>query len=218
MFLPLFQHFLRVLTRSTDKDIKEGIAALHKLNRNFLDSMDMRARIVLQRALEEGNGDPIPSLLRMLRDEDTKICAPAAQLLGDLGTSVEDPVVRREILQALVDALHAVPILVELSPVFITDALGPMKINSAEALGKMRDPGAVVELTEALRNPHPGVRRAAAWALGCINSPDAVPGLEEALSDDNHDARGSAIAALERIGTPEALDALAAWRNRQKSE
>jgi HEAT repeat protein len=199
------------------KGITEGRTVQDKMGRKFLDNMDTRARTVLQRATEEGEGNPVPSLLLMLKSDDAEVCATAAQLLSEIDISNESFVTRGNISQALVDALHTTSLSSEQNTGVTIDRFAPLRINAVEALGKMRDPETVAHIVMALSDPHPGVRRAAAWALGCIGSPDAIPGLQGALSDDSLDARGAVIMALERIGTPEALDALAAWRHKQKT-
>lgn len=54
--------------------------------------------------------------------------------------------------------------------------------NVAVALGNIRDPDAVPELTNALSDPEPIIRAHAAWSLGRICTPDAPSALEAALS------------------------------------
>lgn len=63
-------------------------------------------------------------------------------------------------------------------------------------------------LTEALRDAHPGVRRAAANALGNLGARRAVPALLSASDDDNVDVRRAVVHALGEIRDRRAVDAL----------
>ncbi len=52
-----------------------------------------------------------------------------------------------------------------------------VRVQSAQSLGRIRDPETVPALVEALEDEHPAVRAAAAQALGRIGSPDAIAPL-----------------------------------------
>jgi HEAT repeats len=70
----------------------------------------------------------------------------------------------------------------------------------AVGLGFAEDGAALPDLVEALRDPEPRVRLAAAWALGEIESPDAIPPLVEALArDEEAQVREAAAWALGEI-------------------
>jgi hypothetical protein len=70
---------------------------------------------------------------------------------------------------------------------------------------------AVNQVAQALSDPDPEVRSAAAWALTQIGTPAAaaVPALEKSLSDSNARVRSLSAVALQSIG-PKAIDAVPA--------
>jgi HEAT repeats len=59
-----------------------------------------------------------------------------------------------------------------------------LRVVSALALGKSREPGARTALEKALGDTHPAVRAAAAAALGNMGSPASIPALKGALSGE----------------------------------
>ena len=177
-----------------------------------LDSYEIRARLLMERAMNEGSGDPVPTLLGSLEGADEAIRPTAAQLLGEVAGSVEKAAARREVVQALINALACPPLLRMIGPGIAADTRVALRIQAAEALGKYHEQGAVLELTEALRSEFQGVRRAAAWALGEIGAAEAIEALSEALPDGDGEARAAILAALGRIGTAEALDAIEVWK------
>jgi HEAT repeat protein len=71
---------------------------------------------------------------------------------------------------------------------------------AAIGLGFAEDEATLPDLIEALRDPEPEVRVAAAWALGEIESPEAIPPLTEALAgDEEAGVREAAAWALGEI-------------------
>jgi len=183
-----------------------------KTPRRRLDGYEIRTRLLLERALKEGGGDPVPTLLEALEGPDEAIRPTAAQILGDVAGTVEDPAARREVVQALVNALACPPLLRLIAPGVAADTRVALRVQSAEALGKYHEQGAVLELSEALRSDSQGVRRAAAWALGEIGAAEAIDALSEALPDGDGEARAAILSALKRIATPDALEAIRAWK------
>jgi len=210
---------LRALAGRNNQEIKRDIEALRKLDpqRRFLINLEASERMMLQRLTVDGNGDPIPGLLETLREGDENLRPPAARLLGELAEYVNASERRKEVIQTLINALHDEPVVVQFYGGFITDLRGALRVNAAEALGRIGDASATLELSEALRNPHPGTRRAAAWALGRIANADAIPALAEALNDPVGDNRDTALSSLKSIGTPDALETIEEWRVRKQS-
>ena len=82
------------------------------------------------------------------------------------------------------------------------------RLNAIRTLLEEKTPLAVEELTAALHDPIPEVRREAARALGAIGDPRAVPALVRALQDPATDLVLEAAEALGAIGSPDATDAL----------
>jgi HEAT repeat protein len=74
--------------------------------------------------------------------------------------------------------------------------------TAAQALGKIGRKEALPALIEALGDPHPGVRRQAAWAIGMIadESEFARRSLISLLFDPDADVREAASLALGRTG------------------
>lgn len=60
-----------------------------------------------------------------------------------------------------------------------------VRVQSAQSLGRIRDPQTVPPLIEALRDRHPAVRAASALALGRIGSPEALVALQRLARDSN---------------------------------
>ena len=82
------------------------------------------------------------------------------------------------------------------------------RLHAIRTLLEEKTPLAVEELTAALHDPTPEVRREAARALGAIGDPRAVPALIHTLQDPASDLVLEAADALGAIGSPEATDAL----------
>jgi HEAT repeat protein len=172
------------------------------------NSADTRARLLLERALKEGDGDPFPGLLEALRGTDPKLSMSAAQVIGNIANQVPDQSVRRELVQSLINAMRTPSHFMSTTTGFPFAEIAPVQVQAAEALGKLGDPGAILELGEALHSPIPGVRRAASWALGAIGAPEAIDVLSEVLNDPDGDVRSTVRNSLRRIGTPDALSLL----------
>ncbi|HRE48171.1 MAG TPA: HEAT repeat domain-containing protein [Aggregatilineales bacterium] len=83
-----------------------------------------------------------------------------------------------------------------------------VRLESAEALLKLKNPPAVVTLLGALRRDDWQVRRNAAGVLGQLGANWALDPLIKALEDVHPSVRRTAAAALRRIGTSEALEAV----------
>ena len=82
------------------------------------------------------------------------------------------------------------------------------RLTAIRTLLEEKTPLAVEELTAALQDPIPEVRREAARALGAIGDTRAVPALIQALQDPASNLVLEAADALGAIGSPEATDAL----------
>lgn len=82
------------------------------------------------------------------------------------------------------------------------------RLNAIRTLLEEKTPLAVEELTAALHDPIPEVRREATRALGAIGDPRAVPALIRALHDSATDLVLEAADALGAIRSPDATDAL----------
>lgn len=78
-----------------------------------------------------------------------------------------------------------------------------VRVQSAQSLGRIRDPSTVEPLVESLRDEHPAVRAAAALALGRIGSPDALPALRRLVADHDQPAEviSQAQSAMQQIQT-----------------
>jgi HEAT repeat protein len=85
-------------------------------------------------------------------------------------------------------------------------------VASAVALGRLRSPRALPDLTEALNDSYPLIRLAAIWALGQIGAADSVEHLTDALYDPDSTIARVAADALRMLDTPDASAALVAWQ------
>ncbi len=83
-----------------------------------------------------------------------------------------------------------------------------VRMQTAEALGKIGDASAVPGLIQVLQDDDYDIRRTAIEALEQIGDASAVPGLIQALQDDDYDIRRTAVKALEQIGDASAVPGL----------
>ncbi|MGE0681077.1 MAG: HEAT repeat domain-containing protein [Candidatus Binatia bacterium] len=89
------------------------------------------------------------------------------------------------------------------------DDLYTIRLTAIIALGNLRDPSSTNTLIEALSDPSPAVRVAAANALGAIGNRKATEGLRSLLRDlHNEQARTAAINALGKLKDPAAVSDL----------
>ncbi|MEM2915557.1 MAG: HEAT repeat domain-containing protein, partial [Candidatus Bathyarchaeia archaeon] len=112
----------------------------------------------------------IDSLIRNLKDEDSKVRARAAAALGNIGSE--------KAIEPLIYAL--------------TDRDSPVRRSAAFALGNIGSERAVEPLIYALADIDGDVRASAADALGRIGSEKAIETLIGALADRERDVRASA--------------------------
>jgi HEAT repeat protein len=139
----------------------------------------------------------IPALARSLDSRDPGLVEIAATALQDMG-SVSWPAVREVLDHGSPQARIAL---------FgnMMDRVGPGERNTTKAELEAEAAPAVALLVKALRDPHPGVQRAAAQAIqdckGLIDDDDprydsTILPLIELLSDRDSSARAVAVAAL----------------------
>src|SRR5689334_18363462 len=126
-----------------------------------LNELDVRERLLYERAVQEGGGNPMPMLFQTLDGDDEVIKATAVQLLGDIGPRLPDDETRRMIIEKVV-------VILGLPSGSDPDRRSFLRMQAALALGKFRDPATVPALIEALKTNFIGLRRSTAWALGEI--------------------------------------------------
>lgn len=83
-----------------------------------------------------------------------------------------------------------------------------LRAKTALAVGRLRDPDAVVALPALLIDAEPSVRRAAAFGAGLSGDARLVPLLVKALADPDAATAASAAEALGKLGGAPAIDAL----------
>ena len=92
------------------------------------------------------------------------------------------------------------------------DKLGSRDIDdrvlAVRLIGLIGSTDGVQRVIQALNDPSPTVRRAAAHELSGLPSPEAVPALTNALLDPDHGVRQEAVAALGVIDDDEVIPAL----------
>ena len=114
---------------------------------------------------------------------------------------------RKEAIETLLQARAMVNICGVLIEA-LAHPLPDVRLNSAQALGQIRDVAAVPGLREALHDPEAIVRVNSAEALGEIKDAAAVSALSEALHDPEAIVRDSAAWALGEIKDATAVPAL----------
>lgn len=138
-----------------------------------------------QRQLQQNAGDPVPALLRLLRqDSDAHVRMTAAWSLAEF------------------DDERAIPGLAE---AVTRDADARVRGIAAWALGEIEDERGIPALTAALADDVADVRLRAAWALGQISPQRAPEALIRAAEDAATEVRVLAIWALGQIEDEAAL-------------
>lgn len=93
--------------------------------------------------------------------------------------------------------------------VALSDEDGGVRAGAARAIGLMRVPDGVKELTRVLKeDPEPSVRQSAAVALGFIGDASAGAPLAAALKDGDASTRYAAVQALATLRSPAGVPAL----------
>jgi hypothetical protein len=92
-------------------------------------------------------------------------------------------------------------------------ATGMARADALRAIGAFGSDAvpAVGDVAQALHDPQPGVRSAAAWAISQMGAPgaSAIPALKESLADADPRVRSLSAVALQSMG-PKAVDAVPA--------
>lgn len=184
--------------------VKEALAANDRKRLQFL-VQDERLVVMLVLAWRELGSLYRPGLRGMLRSLEAETSclsalveraepasrAGAIELLGELGDERTLPVLRRA----------------------LEDASGPVRVQAAQALGRLRDRDAVVALCTSLQYA-PELRIAAVRALGEIGEPSAIEALAELLIGSGRtmdvECRLAVVTALGRIKDPAAVPVLGA--------
>jgi HEAT repeat protein len=117
----------------------------------MLHARDARLRILGSRALSEvANASVLPDLLESLGDSEPEVRASLCRALAKAGSP---------------QSLEALRKLAE-DPVWF------VRVRAMDALGRLKDPGAVRTVVTALDDSNPAVRTRAAWALRQIHGMD----------------------------------------------
>jgi hypothetical protein len=127
-------------------------------------------------------GDPkaIPSLLKLLNDEDIRenVRLSASGALAKIG--------QEEVAKFVLTLLK--------SPKWYD------REEAVELIGRLRIKGSLEMLLSALEERHVFVRRSAVRALGELKDPSAIPALRKLLKDSEPDVRTEAEYALQGLG------------------
>lgn len=170
---------------------------------------------------EVGNASVVPILLASLNfDEVPEVRQNAAEALGKLGDQSahnqmlrilkdesEEENVRAAIAKALgkMGTFADIPALVTL----LRDRCNIIRIQSAFALGKLKDPVAANALQHLVKaDPDPHVREAATQSLGDIGDKRCSDTIIKALKDKNANVRAAAATSLAKLNIIEAIDHL----------
>ena len=133
----------------------------------------------------------LPSLIRLMKDDDPEARIFAANLLGNIRSQ------------------RALPILVE----GLRDPDVNVRLASTEALGKIGSPSAVKPLSEVLPD-EPWVAMAAIKSLGDIGGDEALSVLYQCLETDEY--QGITFDAIEKAGDEKAIAHLIPFVDREE--
>jgi HEAT repeat protein len=221
------------------KNTIEKIGMLSKLASKLLilniDDENLHISIAVQNSIIKIGQKAIQPLLEALKEDNNKIKAKIAYILGKIGGEKGSPMMK-EVSLALINV--------------IKNEDAKVRASAAEALGNIgiEYKDSIMALSESLRDKDDNVRLAAVDSLGKIGSGaksaapflaqtlkdksnkvaihsrdsiiklgnDAVPYLAEALKDEDSVVRSYASDALQKIGTSDAYDALRKYKASEK--
>ena len=128
--------------------------------------------------------EAVPELIKALENENEKIRAKSAQILGDLSST--------ECVKPLIKVLE-------------TDKSTEVKVNAITALANIPTKESTEPLMKALEDKSPEVRGDAAAALGLLKVDKATDSLIKLLEDKDSSVRAKAALALGKIGDKKAV-------------
>jgi HEAT repeat protein len=158
----------------------------------------------------------LPVLHRALKDPDDRVWRPALarvirsdrEDLAGTWKAIRDsePAKRRELIRAVEGAGEDEVARLGLRYAEALDWAD--RALAIEVLARARTPAAIQAILDALVDPDPVVRRAAASALRSVRTVRAVPALAQSLSDPAPDVRMESVRALSLIDDDRVLDPL----------
>jgi HEAT repeat protein len=161
--------------------------------------------------------DPVEILIQNLGSKNMDVRRRAVWALGETGDlrAVEPLMLafKSENRSIQLNAIDAMGRLGSVGVEYLIEGMNSddriIRVSSAKALRKIRDPEAVEHLVEALEDYSAYIRLNAAKALGGTKDPLAVEPLIKALQDGNVYVRKNAAWALGKIKDPVAIEPLA---------
>lgn len=192
--------------------------ASHQLRSRYLRHPNPLVRRAAVDRLREYDAETLAHLRVLVLDDDPKIAAPAAVLLGDQDSEAVTPLCKAvksphpEVQIAAAKALgdrgnpEAIsPIAEALEARLAEEHRGPVVFTLMEALQHLGKKECVPALALALQNPDTEIRTAAAGCLGLPQVPEAVPYLIPVmLKDPEIPVATVAAQSLVEIGDPAA--------------
>lgn len=154
---------------------------------------------------ELGDSKAVEPLIEALTDSDEGVRNAAVQSLGQIGDSrAAEPLIKalKTCKAYLPTIAYALGKIGGAAPESLIEALRDsncdVRWGTAEALGFIKDPAAVLALIQALSDDCAVVRSSSAIALGEIGDDRAVPALTQLLNDNDNDGymRWTAAEAL----------------------
>jgi hypothetical protein len=174
----------------------------------MLESQDVRVKKAAITSLGKARDRrALPSLIRVLGDENRGIREASVRALGGFGEAAVDPLIGSlgnpdwHIRMGSAIALRIIgdPRAVEPLIHALSDENRFVRREAAKSLGRIGDPRATEPLMAVMEDGDTGVRLRAAAALGKIADPRAIDVLTRAISDRNSELQEAAVEALSKI-------------------
>lgn len=172
-----------------------------RLAEHLLTHIDLHPDLIEEETVEAlgelGSTDAVPTLVQLLGSPRSLLRRAAAKSLGRLGSS--------DAIEALTSAAQEVG-----DPDLRRSSIQALRMLEA------RDAGAAIY--DALFDPHPSVRIAAAEAVSELDLKDALPYVRQALAYYEDEAASELVYALGSVGTEEDLPLLLSEAKKQRNK
>jgi HEAT repeat protein len=187
-------------TQTLEETKKEVVNRLVKC----LNNKDAAVRRTVVRSLGYlCNPDTVPLLVKLSTDKDLEIRKVAIQALGDIGDKrAVEPLVRCLVKGFNVYLLEFIETIAEYFGITTIETGYEARLEAAEALGKLGDPGALWALENATRYRETDIRRCCIRIIAQLGDHRHRTLLERCLNDHNPTVRIETIRAIVKMAQP----------------